>query len=117
MILSSRENRTIGLVIALLFPFVIPADGWAEGVEPESESGKELPVKKVPGFYSAAEAYFSPDGQLLVVNALRAADEEDYHVYITNLDGTDIRCIEDKGYDACSFFFPRWETACLHQYP
>jgi Tol biopolymer transport system component len=106
MILSGRANRTFGLVIVLLFPFVIPADGWAQGVEPEGESGKELPVKKVPGFYSAAEAYFSPDGQLLVVNALRTADEEDYHVYITNLDGTDIRCLEDKGYDACSFFFP-----------
>ncbi len=66
----------------------------------------ELPVKKVPGFYSAAEAYFSPDGCSLVFNARRHESEKDYHVFTTRLDGSEIRCINDRGVDACSYFFP-----------
>jgi len=106
MIVSRRVIRASGIMLALLFTLFGPINGQSGGAEPADETGRELPMKKIPGFYSAAEAYFSPDGQSLVVNALRKADEVDYHVYITNLDGSDIRCINDRGYDACSFFFP-----------
>jgi TolB protein len=69
-------------------------------------TGDELPLRLVPGFFSAAEAYFSPDGTHLVLNARLNEQEAEYHVYTTNLDGTEIRQINDRGEDACSFFFP-----------
>ncbi|MEE8191785.1 MAG: hypothetical protein V3T74_03510 [Gemmatimonadales bacterium] len=69
-------------------------------------TGDELPLRLVPGFFSAAEAYFSPDGTHLVLNARLNEQETEYHVYTTNLDGTEIRQINDRGEDACSFFFP-----------
>ncbi len=66
----------------------------------------ELTAVKVPGFYSAAEAYFSPDGRHLIMNARLDEGEEEYHVYTTDLAGTEILRINDKGDDACSYFFP-----------
>ena len=72
-------------------------------------TGDELPLRLVPGFFSAAEAYFSPDGTHLVLNARLNEQETEYHVYTTNLDGTEIRQINDRGEDACSFFFPDGE--------
>ena len=66
----------------------------------------ELPVRTVPGFYSAAESYFSPDGRRLILNARLIEGEEEYHVYTANLDGTDIRRINSLGADACSYYFP-----------
>ncbi|UCH10803.1 MAG: PD40 domain-containing protein, partial [Fidelibacterota bacterium] len=68
--------------------------------------GVELPVRVVPGFYSAAESYFSPDGRRLILNARLIEGEEEYHVYTVNLDGTDIRRINSLGSDACSYYFP-----------
>jgi Tol biopolymer transport system component len=70
-----------------------------------TESAKELPTKIVPGFYSGAEAYFSPDGKKLIFNA-HVKKQDNFHVYTVNLDGTDKRLINDKGADACSYFFP-----------
>jgi Tol biopolymer transport system component len=71
-----------------------------------NESAKELPVKMVPGFYSGAESYFSPDGKKLIFNAKVNKDDKEFHVYTVNIDGTDKRLINDKGEDACSYFFP-----------
>jgi len=68
--------------------------------------GAELPVRLVPGFYSAAESYFSPDGGRLVLNSRLIEGETEYHVYTVNLDGTDIRRINSLGADACSYYFP-----------
>ncbi len=70
-----------------------------------NDKSKELPAKLVPGFYSGAEAYFSPDGKKLIFNARKKKDDE-YHVYTVNIDGTDMLRINDKGADACSYFFP-----------
>ena len=51
------------------------------------------------------EFYFSPDGKSLIGNAKREGDTT-HHVYTTTLDGTKIVKINDKGEDACSFYFP-----------
>ena len=69
------------------------------------EEGKELPLKIVPNLGEAAEMYFSPDGKSLIGNAKREGDQA-HHVYTVSLDGTQIRRINDKGEDACSFYFP-----------
>lgn len=72
--------------------------GSAQGPDP-----RELPVRKVGTFASAAEAYFSPDGKQLIVTA-RMPDHENHNVYIMNIDGTNIRRITNKGRDACAYF-------------
>ncbi len=78
-----------------------------KGDSPAGGEGRaDLPVRLVPGFYSAAESYFSPDGRRLILNARLIEGEADYHVYTTNLDGTDKRRINSLGADACSYYFP-----------
>jgi Tol biopolymer transport system component len=62
-------------------------------------------VHRIPNLGPGAEFYFSPDGQSLIGNAKREGDEA-YHVYTLNVDGSHIRRINDRGEDACSFFFP-----------
>ena len=59
----------------------------------------ELKVWKVPNIGEAAEAYFSPDSKTLICNAKREGDA-DFMTYTVNVDGTDIRRINDKGADA-----------------
>jgi hypothetical protein len=66
---------------------------------------QELPVFKVPIAGEAAEGYFSPDGKSMICNA-KFADDKEYQVYTFNLDGTNVRRINDKGADACSFYYP-----------
>ena len=68
--------------------------------------GTELPHRPVPGFFSASESYFSPDGQRLILNARLIEQEAVNHVYTVNLDGTDIRRINSLGMDASSYYFP-----------
>ncbi len=91
-----------GLLLLLLPWFVYGEQEKAPAVE----AGPELPVRQVPAFYSAAEAYFSPDGQRLILNARLDEKEDEYHVYTVKLDGAAVRRINDKGADACSYFFP-----------
>jgi len=67
--------------------------------------GQELPVHKIPNLGPGAEFYFSPDGTHIIGDAKRDGDTS-YHVYTLAIDGTDIRRINDKGDDACSFYFP-----------
>lgn len=84
----------------------ITSMGTAQTPAPSaSADGKELPVHKIPNLGAGAEFYFSPDGTLLIGDAKREGDTS-YHVYTLALDGTDIRRINDKGDDACSFYFP-----------
>ena len=66
----------------------------------------ELPVTRIPGFYSAAETYFSPDGKSLILNGRRTEDETDYHVYTIRIDGQHVQQVNDTGADACSYYFP-----------
>ena len=60
---------------------------------------QELKGWKVPNIGEAAEAYFSPDSKTLICNAKRDGDT-DFMVYTVNVDGSDIRRINDKGADA-----------------
>jgi TolB protein len=57
-------------------------------------------------FYSANEAYFSPDGKYLIMQARKDTTEAQYHTYVVSVDGKEARRINDKGSDACSYFFP-----------
>jgi len=68
-------------------------------------SAQELPVRKIPNIGASAEFYFGPDSQTIIGNAKREGDDG-YRVYTARIDGTQIRRIDDRGADACSFFFP-----------
>lgn len=72
---------------------------------PAESSPQELPVHFIPNIGPAAEFYFSPDGRSIIGDAKREGDEN-YHVYTLNLDGTNVRRINDHGEDACSYYFP-----------
>jgi len=65
----------------------------------------ELPIHRIPNLPEAAEWYFAPNGKFLIGNAKGPGDAV-HHVYVSSFDGSDIRRINDKGQDACSFFFP-----------
>ncbi len=109
MSFASRSGRPAALTrisaLALLF-LVCPGCGGKQEAPDVSTEAVELPVRVVPGFYSAAESYFSPDGQRLILNARLIEQEDEYHVYTVRLDGTDIRRINSLGADACSYYFP-----------
>jgi len=66
---------------------------------------RELPVRQVGNFASAAEAYFSRDGKQLIVTA-RMENHPNHNVYILNVDGSEVHRITDKGKDACTYFSP-----------
>ncbi len=99
---THRLTCLVSLVASLGLAGVVLAQPAAE----PTDTSQELPVEMIPGFYSMAEAYFSPDGQEMILNARLTEDETDYHVYTTNLDGTDITQVNGEGADACSYFFP-----------
>jgi len=99
----TRQILRIVAVAGLLL-VVGPADR-AVGQAPPTE-GSELAVRMIPGLYAAAEAYFSPDGQKMILNARGTEAEAEYHVYTISLDGKEIVRINGDGADACSYFFP-----------
>ncbi|MEK6631500.1 MAG: hypothetical protein AABY89_12270, partial [Acidobacteriota bacterium] len=75
----------------------------------QAPAGQELPITKVPIPGEAAEGYFSPDSKSMICNA-KMADDKEYQVYTFDLDGKNVRRINDKGLDACSFYFPDGKT-------
>ena len=94
----ARPRFAAALAIAL--PLAALAQAPASAPAPA-----ELPVRVIPNLGEGAEFYFSPDNKSLIGNAKRAGDTT-HHVYTTTLDGTKIVKINDKGEDACSFYFP-----------
>lgn len=71
----------------------------------QTKEQKEFKVWNVPNIVEGAEFYFSPDGKSLIGNAKLNGDVV-HQVYTANIDGTNILRINNKGEDACSFYFP-----------
>jgi Tol biopolymer transport system component len=96
------------LLIVLLLTeilFLFGCQKKEETTRGNKEEGKELPVRKLPNMKSGAEFYFSPDGKSIIGNAKYEGDES-HKVYTINIDGTNLKKINDKGEDACSYYFP-----------
>lgn len=74
--------------------------------EPKTPPHNKLKVWPVPGVGYAMESYFSPDSRSLICYAKLAADDSLFHCYTVSTDGKDTTRINDKGEDACSFYFP-----------
>ncbi|MFW2405849.1 MAG: TolB family protein, partial [Gammaproteobacteria bacterium] len=83
---------------------------------PPIDKTKELPVRIIPNIPPAAEAYYAPDDYHLIAqtqdpDAQKPADGRigGALTYIFSDDGKVNRRINDRGQDACSYFFPDQE--------
>lgn len=74
-------------------------------IQAQTQEQKKLKIWEIPHVEVGAEFYFSPDGKSLIGNA-KFGDDTVHQVYTFNIDGTNILKINDKGEDACSFYFP-----------
>lgn len=117
-------SRVRRIAIFILASLVITVTGRAQtyaepdavtGASPEAaeaDSSRELPVRKLP-VPPAAEAYYGPDDFHFIAQA-RDPDAQstgDSRIggaltYIFSEDGKVQRRINDRGQDACSYFFP-----------
>lgn len=88
-------------------PVAKPGESRPPADPPTDTTLEKIKVQRIPNIGAAAEFYFSPDSKKLIGNAKREGDES-HHVYTLNLDGTDIKRINNKGKDACSFFL--WDN-------
>jgi len=102
----------------------------AAEVETEAEAmasvGQELRTWKIPNVPSAVEAYYAPDNLHVIAQtaddaALKVEGRATGHLTYTFTDqGEDIKRINDRGQDACSYFFPdqtRREWSDSNDYP
>jgi dipeptidyl aminopeptidase/acylaminoacyl peptidase len=98
-----------------------PADAAAKAsTRAAADSGapdwaaKELPIRQIPNIPETAEAYYAPDNIHIIAQtqdpkALRAKDEKSAGGALTWIfkdDGSEAWRVNDRGQDACSWFFP-----------
>ena len=93
-----------------------PAGGPpAEAATPDSiewQTDEMLPYYEIPNIPVSAEAYFAPDSYHLIAqtrdpDAVQGATGRHGNLtYTYTIEGTEITRINDKGQDACSYFFP-----------
>ena len=89
-----------------------PAEAAATAVEATRKHPDELPTWKIPNVPQSAEAYYGPDNLHIIAQtqdpeALRAEGRDSGALTYTFTDqGTDIKRINDRGQDACSYFLP-----------
>jgi len=84
----------------------------APAIEAISRHENEFPTWKIPNVPRSAEAYYAPDNLHVIAqtqdpNALVAEGRESGALTWTFTDqGEDVRAINDRGQDACSYFLP-----------
>lgn len=93
-----------------------PAGGPpAEAATPDSiewQTDEMLPYYEIPNIPVSAEAYFAPDSFHLIAqtrdpDAVQGATGRHGNLtYTYTIEGTELTRINDKGQDACSYFFP-----------
>jgi len=97
------KSFSVILIIITIFLCSAMSKMWGQ-----SQDEKEYKIWQVPNIDQGAEFYFSPDGESMIGNA-KLGDDTVHHVYTFRIDGTEILKINDKGEDACSFYFPNGE--------
>lgn len=115
-----RNLRTLVFVLPSL---MLVATAWPQdapdtvsGASPQAapiDNSKELPVRIIPNIPPAGEAYYAPDNYHIIAQArdpdAQAAGDSRIGgalTYIFTDDGKLTRRINDRGQDACSYFFP-----------
>ena len=82
-----------------------------QGVE-TSTLASEMPSWQIPNLPAAAEAYYAPDSRHLIAqvrsdDAIKSArGMQGFLTWTFAEDGTNIRQVNDRGWDACSYYFP-----------
>ena len=96
------QTKSLPLILLTIFIFIYfsPIDNQGQ-----SQDEIEFNVWQIPNIEEGAEFYFSPDGKSMIGNA-KFDDDTVHQVYTFNIDGTEILKINEKGEDACSFYFP-----------
>jgi hypothetical protein len=117
-------SHTLHVTLLFLASLLFTTAGWTQaGAEADAVSGaspeapaidksKELPVRLIPNIPAAGEGYYAPDDYHFIAQA-RDPDAQtsgDKRIggaltYIFTDDGKLIRRINDRGQDACSYFF------------
>jgi len=103
------RNKALFGISSLMFLSVLSvqsqpqANGSAS--TPVASTVEEFKIWKVPNVLEGAECYFSPNGKTLIFNGKMETDKT-HMVYTVNIDGSDLKRINDKGADACSYFYP-----------
>ena len=93
-------------------PEVAAEPAAAPAIEAVSQRPGELPTWKIPNIPEAAEAYYAPDNLHVIAqtqdpDALRAEGRDSGALTYTFTDqGENVRRINDRGQDACSYFLP-----------
>lgn len=103
----------VGLLLVTAARAQTDAVSHASPAAPPIDDSRELPVYRIPEIPPAAEAYYAPDDYHLIAQ-VRDPDAQqtgDRRIggaltYIFTEDGKTLRRINDRGQDACSFFFP-----------
>jgi TolB protein len=112
--MADMNGRRLGLALALiaLGAASLASSGAQAQAErsagtPQAQApvGQELPVVKIPIAGEAAEGYFSPDSKSMICNAKFEGDKA-FQVYTFKIDGSQVRRINDRGADACAFYYP-----------
>ena len=76
------------------------------------QNDEMLPYYEIPNIPVSAEAYFAPDSYHLIAqtrdpDAVQGATGRHGNLtYTYTIEGTELTRINDKGQDACSYFFP-----------
>ncbi|MCW8813091.1 MAG: hypothetical protein OQJ93_06020 [Ignavibacteriaceae bacterium] len=96
------QTKSLPLILLNILIFIC---FFAKPDQCQTQDEKEFKVWSIPNIEQGAEFYFSPDGKRMIGNA-KLGDDTVHHVYTFNIDGTNILKINDKGEDACSFYFP-----------
>jgi len=121
-----RVTSLVTLFMAAIGGLAGAADAVAQdataqaSARPAADSGppewaaKELPIRKIPNIPETAEAYYAPDSIHVIAQtqdpkALRAKDDQSAGGALTWIfkdDGSEAWRVNDRGQDACSWFFP-----------
>lgn len=89
-----------------------PPAGAAPPDSIEWQTDEMLPYYEIPNIPVSAEAYFAPDSYHLIAqtrdpDAVQGATGRHGNLtYTYTIEGTELTRINDKGQDACSYFFP-----------
>lgn len=103
----TRKNSFYRFKTGLTLLLIVTTSYAMENRQSDSISMKnELPITKLLGISESGESYFSPDNNFLILNGKQPGEKEG-HTYIVRSDGSSVVRINDKGDDACAYFFPK----------
>lgn len=106
--------RRSTLFVTCIFTAALTGCGGSVLAADADWASRELPYRKIPNVPETAEAYYAPDNIHIIAQtqdpkALRAKDAKSAGGALTWIfkdDGSEAWRVNDRGQDACSWFFP-----------